>query len=48
VEANGSDMQAKIQDLLMSGLTNAEIIAQLGVSLDDIVEAAAEAARNNN
>ena len=48
VEAADSDMQAEIQDLLMSGLTNAEIIAQLGVSLDDIVEAAAEAARNNN
>lgn len=39
---------AQIQELLMSGVTNAEIIQQLGVSVDQIAEAAAQAARNNN
>jgi hypothetical protein len=39
----------QIQDMIMEGMTNAEIMAALpGVTVEDIVYAAAEAARNNN
>jgi hypothetical protein len=40
---------AQIQQMIMDGMTNAEIMAALpGVTVEDIVYAAAEAARNNN
>lgn len=38
----------QIQELLMSGQTNDQIQAELDVSVDLIIEAAAQAARNNN
>jgi uncharacterized protein (DUF433 family) len=44
-----AEMMAEIQQMLMDGMTNAEIIAALpGITVDDIAEAAAQAARNNN
>jgi hypothetical protein len=44
-----ADIAAQIQQMLMDGMTNAEIMAALpGITLEDIVYAAAEAARNNN
>jgi len=39
----------KIQDMLMDGMTNEEIMAAMpGITVEDIAYAAAEAARNNN
>ena len=39
----------QIQEMIMSGMTNAEIMAAIpGITVEDIVYAAAEAARNNN
>ena len=44
-----AELMAEIQEMIMSGMTNAEIMAALpGVTVEDIVTAAAEAARNNN
>jgi hypothetical protein len=44
-----ADTMAQIQQMIMDGMTNAEIMAALpGVTVEDIVYAAAEAARNNN
>ena len=44
-----ADIMKQIQEMIMSGMTNAEIMAALpGVTVEDIVYAAAEAARNNN
>jgi hypothetical protein len=44
-----AEVMAQIQQMLMDGMTNAEIIAALpGITVDDIAEAAAQAARNNN
>jgi len=41
-------IMAQIQQMIMDGMTNAEIMAALpGVTVDDIVYAASEAARNN-
>jgi hypothetical protein len=40
-------IQQQIQQLLMSGVSNAEIQQQLGVTVDQIAEAAANAARTN-
>jgi hypothetical protein len=43
------ETMAQIQDMLMSGMTNREIIAAIpGITVEDIVQAAAHAARNNN
>jgi len=43
-----ADIAKQIQDMLMSGMTNVEIMAAIpGITLEDIVYAAAEAARNN-
>jgi hypothetical protein len=42
------DVAKQIQEMIMSGMTNAEIMAALpGVTVEDIVYAASEAARNN-
>jgi hypothetical protein len=44
-----ADTMKQIQDMIMQGMTNAEIMAALpGVTVEDIVYAASEAARNNN
>jgi hypothetical protein len=44
-----ADLMVQVQEMLMTGMTNAEIIAALpGITVDDIAEAAAQAARNNN
>jgi hypothetical protein len=44
-----ADIMAQIQEMIMTGMTNAEIIAAIpGITVEDIVTAAAEAARNNN
>jgi len=44
-----AELMAQIQEMIMSGMTNAEIMAALpGITVEDIVKAAAEAARNNN
>jgi hypothetical protein len=44
-----ADVMKQIQDMIMTGMTNAEIMAALpGVTVEDIVYAASEAARNNN
>jgi hypothetical protein len=44
-----SDTMAQIQQMIMTGMTNTEIMAALpGVTIEDIVYSAAEAARNNN
>ncbi len=44
-----AEVAKQIQDMIMQGMTNAEIMAALpGVTVEDIVYAAAEAARNNN
>jgi hypothetical protein len=44
-----ADVARQIQDMIMTGMTNAEIMAALpGVTVEDIVYAASEAARNNN
>jgi hypothetical protein len=44
-----AEVVAQIQEMIMSGMTNAEIIAAIpGVTVEDIVYAASEAARNNN
>ena len=44
-----AELMAQVQEMLMSGMTNAEIIAALpGITVEDIAEAAAQAARNNN
>jgi len=43
------EVMQQIQEMIMKGMTNAEIQAALpGVTIDDIVYSAAEAARNNN
>jgi hypothetical protein len=43
------EIMAQIQEMLMTGMTNAEIISAIpGITVDDIAEAAAQAARNNN
>lgn len=43
-----SEQQTQIQDLLMSGMSNEEIMAEMpDISLDDIVAAAEAAARSN-
>lgn len=43
-----TDQTAKLQELLMSGMTNEEIIeAMPGATVEDIVSAAADAARSN-
>ena len=43
------EIMAQIQEMIMTGMTNAEIINAIpGITVDDIVLAAAEAARNNN
>jgi hypothetical protein len=44
-----ADVAKQIQDMIMTGMVNADIMAALpGVTVEDIVYAAAEAARNNN
>jgi hypothetical protein len=44
-----ADIMVQIQEMIMTGMTNAEIIAAIpGITVEDIVTAAAEAARNNN
>ena len=44
-----AELMAQIQELLMSGLTNNQIMAQMpGVTVEHIVQAAAQAARDNN
>jgi len=44
-----ADTMRQIQDMIMTGMTNAEIMEALpGVTVEDIVYAASEAARNNN
>jgi hypothetical protein len=44
-----AEMMTQIQEMIMTGMTNAEIMAALpGITVEDIVKAAAEAARNNN
>ena len=44
-----ADIMKQIQDMIMTGMTNVEIMAALpGVTVEDIVYAASEAARNNN
>jgi len=44
-----AETMAQIQEMIMTGMTNSEIIAALpGITVEDIVLAAAEAARNNN
>ena len=44
-----AEVMVQVQEMLMSGMTNAEIIAAIpGLTVDDIAEAAAQAARNNN
>jgi uncharacterized protein (DUF433 family) len=44
-----ADIMAQIQEMIMTGMTNSEIIAAIpGITVEDIVTAAAEAARNNN
>jgi hypothetical protein len=43
-----ADIIKQIQDMIMDGMSNEQIIAALpGVTVEDIVYAAAEAARNN-
>jgi hypothetical protein len=43
------ETMAQIQEMLMSGMTNAEIMSAIpGITVEDIAEAAANAARNNN
>ena len=43
------ELMAQIQELLMSGLTNSQILAQIpGITVEDIVASAAQAARDNN
>ena len=43
------EIMAQIQEMIMTGMTNAEIIDAIpGITVEDIVTAAAEAARNNN
>jgi hypothetical protein len=43
-----AEVMAQIQEMIMSGMTNLEIMAQLpGITIEDIVTAAAEAARQN-
>ena len=43
------EVMAQIQEMLMSGMTNAEIMAAIpDITVEDIAQAAAEAARNNN
>jgi hypothetical protein len=49
VSVPDAEIMKQIQEMIMSGMTNAEIMAALpGVTVEDIVYAAAEAARNNN
>ena len=44
-----AEVMAQIQEMIMTGMTNAEIMAALpGITVEDIVSAASEAARNNN
>jgi uncharacterized protein (DUF433 family) len=39
----------QIQEMIMTGMTNSEIMSALpGITVEDIVYAASEAARNNN
>ena len=43
------EVMAQIQEMLMSGMTNAEIMAAIpDITVEDIAQAAAQAARNNN
>jgi len=49
IETVSVEVQEQIQELLMQGLTNQEIMDRIpGITVEDIVEAAAAAARNNN
>jgi hypothetical protein len=44
-----AELQTQIQEMIMSGMTNSEIQAALpGITVEDIVQAAAQAARDNN
>jgi hypothetical protein len=44
-----AEIMAQIQEMIMTGMTNAEIMTALpGITVEDIVAAAAQAARNNN
>jgi hypothetical protein len=44
-----AEIKAEIQQMIMTGMTNADIIAQFpGLTVEDIATAAADAARNNN
>jgi hypothetical protein len=44
-----ADVAKQIQEMIMTGMVNADIIAALpGITVEDIVYAASEAARNNN
>ena len=44
-----AEIKADIQQMIMTGMTNADIITALpGITVEDIVTAAADAARNNN
>ena len=44
-----AELQTQIQEMIMSGQTNTEIQAALpGITVEDIVQAAAQAARDNN
>jgi hypothetical protein len=47
MEMTSAATQQQIQQLLMSGVSNPEIQQQLGVTVDQIAEAAANAARTN-
>lgn len=50
LQSNESNLETvkKIQELLMSGMTNQEIMSEMpGITVEDIVSAAAEAARSN-
>jgi hypothetical protein len=44
-----AEIKAEIQQMIMTGMTNSDIITALpGITVEDIVTAAADAARNNN
>jgi hypothetical protein len=44
-----AEIKAEIQQMIMTGMTNADIITAVpGITVEDIVTAAADAARNNN
>jgi hypothetical protein len=43
-----ADVAKQIQEMIMTGMTNVEIMAAMpGITVEDIVYAASEAARNN-